>query len=228
MRKLFHLAAALTLLTAATTHAQITNPNDLIAPPPQPIQFHGKHLIEPVADFQWLWQYTLPLPDGNEAGLIADPHFREMLKNNFKAPQSFYRDGALPLAEVAEQYFGMIFSPVEGIDNRYITFNSCVPHDCIRQGLIWVDTATQHPVIVFAATEWTTEGKPDADPDATFNLWVFSNRALDIEHLPPALITAISQWNGKKPQHIQTALLVDPDGTPHKINPAILGATPAN
>ncbi|MGA8939880.1 MAG: hypothetical protein WB439_12025 [Acidobacteriaceae bacterium] len=216
--------AALLLFTATTVRAQITNPDNLIAPPPRNPAIHRPL---PADNLQWLWQYTQPAPNGNEAGLLDDPRFKSMLHDNLKAPQSFFRNGALPLADVAEHYFGMIFSAVRGMDNRYITFNSCVPHDCTSQGLLWIDTAPAHPTIVFVATQWTTEGKSDADPDADFNLWVFSNRPLDPEHPPPTLVTAISKWDYMQPRHIKTALIVDPNGMPHKVDPRILGATPS-
>jgi hypothetical protein len=223
MRTTLHLAAALLLTAAAAASAQVYNPNNLIAPPPPPIQFHGTHVaINP--DLQWLWQYTKPAPNGNEAALLADPHFQSMLHNYLKAPQSFYQDGHLPLAEVAHRYFGAASSPVHGIDNRYITFASCVPDDCDRKALLWADTAPQHPYLVFAATEWTTQGKPQSDPDADFNLWLFSSRAINAAQPPASLVDAIRLWNQ---QHIKTALLIDPDGTPHKINPADFGATPS-
>jgi len=226
MRTTIQLAAALLITITATSRAQVSDPNKLIAPPPPPIRFHGTHVAIP--DLQWLWQYTQPAPDGNEAGLLVDPHFDSLLKDNLKAPQSFFRDGKVPLSAVARSYFGMIFSPVHGIDNRYITFSSCVPHDCTRHGLIWVDTAPQHPIVVFAATEWATEGKPESNPDAEYNLWVFSSRPLDPEHPPATLVTAISDWiSPAAPQHIKTALVIDPDGTPHQVNPTVLGATPS-
>ena len=226
MRTPLQLAALLLTITA-TSRAQISNPDNLIAPPPPPIQFRGKHLVKPVADFQWLWQYTTPAPDGNEGALLTDAHFRSMLRDNLTAPQSFWRDGKLPLADVARLYFSMITGPVHGIDNRYVTFNSCVPHLCYDQGLIWVDTAPQHPTVVFAATEWTTQGKSYADPEADFNLWLFSSRPLDPGHIPQSLVAAIADWNAIAPQHIQIALIIDPDGTPHKVDPATLGATPS-
>jgi hypothetical protein len=222
---LLHLAALLIL--TAPARAQITDPNNLIAPPPPPIQFRGKHLIR-TTDLQWLWQYTQPAPIGNESGLLADPHFRPMLDDNLKAPQAFFRNGKLPLARVAELYFGMILGNVTGIDNRYITFYSCVPHNCTSQGLLWIDTQPQHATVVFAATEWTAEGKSVIEPDADYNLWLFSSRALDIEHPPQSLIEAIAHWRPTAPQHIKTALVIDPDGTPHKINPAAFGATPSS
>jgi hypothetical protein len=224
MRTTLHLAATLLLLGATTTRAQITNPDNLIARPPRnPVH----HPTRPTDDLQWLWQYTQPAPNGNEAGLLADPQFPSFLAENLLTPQSFFRNGKVPLANVAQLYFGMTFSPVRGIGNRYITFNSCVPHDCERHGLIWVDTAPPHPTVVFAATEWTTQGEPEIDPDAEYNLWLFSSRPLDPEHPPPTLIVAISNWNATQPQHIKTALVIDPDGTPHEVNPAALGATPA-
>ena len=73
MTRLLHLAALLTL--TAPVRAQITDPNNLIAPPPPPIQFRGRHLVK-FTDFQWLWQYTQPAPAGNEIGLLTDPHYR--------------------------------------------------------------------------------------------------------------------------------------------------------
>jgi hypothetical protein len=226
MRMTFHLAALFTALTAATMHAQITDPNNLIAPPPPPIQFRGKHLIKPVTDLQWLWQYTTPAPDGNEGALLVDPHFRIMLADQLTAPQAFFREGNVPLADVARLYFGTLSGSVRSEGNRYIWLEGCVQHKCERQGLLWVDTAVQHPTVVFAATEWTTEGKPVEDSNATFNLWLFASRPLSPDHLPPSLVAAISSWNAVAPQHIQTALIIDPDGTPHKVDPSALGAIP--
>lgn len=228
MMRALQLASVCTLVSAsASVRAQITDPNNLIAPPPPPIQFRGKHLVRPNVDFQWMWQYTQPAPHGNEGALLSDPHFAPMLQESLKAPQSFFRDGALPLPDVAQQYFGVSFSSVRAEGNRYISLTGCVLHQCENQGLLWVDTSVQHPTVVFAATQWTTQGVPVDDPGATFNLWVFSSRALDVEHPPAALVDAIAQWNNTSPQHIHAALVVDPDGTPHQVNAAVLGATPA-
>jgi hypothetical protein len=227
MNRLLHLAALFTAFIAATAHAQITDPNNLIAPPPPPIQFRGKHLVRST-DFQWLWRYTQPAPAGNETGLLIDPHYRPMLEDNLKAPQAFFREGRLSLANVAEIYFGVTQGSVRGIDNRYVTFSGCVPHDCMRQGLLWIDTQPQHATVVFAATEWTTQGKPELDPEAAYNLWIFSSRSIDADHLPAALIACLAKWNQTSPQHIAHALLIEPDGTPHKLDPATIGVTPAD
>jgi hypothetical protein len=224
MNRLLHLAALIALPSPAMAHAQITDPNNLIAPPPPPLQFRGKHLIRPT-DLQWLWQYTQPAPVGNESGLLSDPHFGPMLDDNLKGPQAFFRNGALPLPVVVQQYFSNTTGGVHTSGNRYISLAGCAQPECNTHGLLWIDTAVQRPTVVFAATEWTTEGKPVIDPDATFNLWLFSSRTLDPADLPPALLATLSTWNTK--QHIQTALLIDPNGTPHKLNPTLLRPTPA-
>lgn len=226
MMRILQLAFVLTLISAASVRAQITDPNNLIAPPPPPIQFRGRHLVKPTTDFQWMWQYTQPAPNGNEGALLNDPHFAMMLQDNLKAPQSFYRDGTLPLAAVAQQYFGVNFSSVRAEGNRTISLIGCVQHQCEDQGLLWVDTAVQRPTVVFAATQWTAQGAPIEDPNAEFNLWVFTSRALDAEHPPVALVNTIAQWHNENHQRIHAALVIDPDGTPHQVNPAVLGATP--
>jgi len=227
MRPTLQLAVIALALTATAGHAQITDPNNLVAPPPPPIQFRGKHLITKTNDLQWLWQYTTPAPDGNEGALLVDPHFRMMLADELTAPQAFFREGKVRLPDVARLYFGTLSGSVRSEGNRYIWLGGCVQHQCERQGLLWFDTAVQHPTVVFAATEWTTEGKPSEDPDASFNLWLFASRPLDPEHIPQSLVAAISDWNAIAPQHVQTALVIDPDGTPHKVDPAALGATPS-
>jgi hypothetical protein len=222
MRHLLQLAAVTAALAATTAHAQIINPDKLVAPPPPNPARHYPHKSTS-ADVQWLWKYTQPAPNGNLGGLLADSRFPTLLHDQLRAPQSFFRDGHAPLDEAATRYLGTQFS-VTGTDNRYITATGCVPQNCVDQGMLFVDTLGTHPLVVFAATAWTTVGKPSEDPAADFNLWIFPGAALDPEHPPFALTQAISRWNSTAAQHIQTAILVDPDGTPHKVDPSTFGA----
>jgi hypothetical protein len=223
MRMFLHLAATLALTGALATHAQITNPDALIAPPPRNPAQHKP--IQPTDDLQWLWQYTRPEPDGDALALVRDPRFAILLRNQLTAPQPFWRDGADPLWNVASQYFGVTQGGVHSSDNRYITVSGCVPHQCRDQGLLWLDTAPPHPWLVFVATAWVPEGHSYTDPQAAFNLWLFPTRSLDPQHPPASLVHAISEWNRTAPQLINAAIVVDPDGTPHKVNPTLLGAT---
>jgi hypothetical protein len=85
---------------------------------------------------------------------------------------------------------------------------------------LWVDTLPNHVLLIFAATDWTAQSKGMEDPAADFNLWIFSSRALAQQALPEGFLRAALGW--KHPGHIQTAVLVDPDGTPHPLNPITL------
>ena len=53
MRNLLQLAAIFTIATAASTHAQITNPDKLVARPPRNPALRAQ---PPAEDLQWLWQ----------------------------------------------------------------------------------------------------------------------------------------------------------------------------
>jgi len=213
MRCLRQLAAAALLLTIA---------------PGVRAQLNLKHDKPQVEDLSWMWQYTQPAPTGREMDLVQDARFPLLLEHYFQAPQTFWNDGRIPLFKVAERYFGVLFGQVVADEERYLTIYGCVPHLCPDQGMLWVDVHGPRPLLVFAATNWTTQGKPIEDPDANFNLWIFCSAPIDIHKIPKSLIRSISNWNSTQPQHIESAVLVNPDGTPHVVPPASLGATPAS
>ncbi|MBS1823497.1 MAG: hypothetical protein JST61_16250 [Acidobacteria bacterium] len=180
-----------------------------------------------VEDLSWMWQYTQPAPNGRESALVSDARFSLLLEQKLRAPQTFWDGGRPPLAEVAKKYFGVVFDRVVADKDRYLTIYGCVPHLCPNQGMLWVDVHGPHPLLVFAATDWTTQGRESADPNASFNLWVFSSAPIDAARIPRSLIRSIANWNTTQPQRIESAVLVDPDGTPHIVPPTSLGATPA-
>jgi hypothetical protein len=216
MGKCFQLAVVAVALMSGAACAQISNPDNLVAPLPR----NPARPVAPVAavDVQWLWHYAQPGED--ELALLRDERFAALLRVSFQAPQSFWRDGAVPLAEAAREHFGVAQSGVVAEGNRYISVSGCVAHSCPDQGLLWVDTLPKHELLIFAATDWTTQGKGMADPDAEFNLWIFPSRRLDYGVLPEAFVRSALQW--KHAEHIHAAVLVDPDGTPHTLNPSTL------
>lgn len=218
MRTAIQLAATALLLIATRARAQITSPDILVAPAPRPPAARAKPA--PIDDVQWMWHFAQPAPNGDEVGLLRDPRFARLLHDTFKAPQSFWRDGTVSLAEAASQHFGVTQGGVQGEDNRYISLTGCVAHSCPDQGLLWVDTLPNHVLLIFAATDWTAQSKGMEDPAADFNLWIFPSRALAQQALPEGFLRAALGW--KHPGHIQTAVLVDPDGTPHPLNPITL------
>jgi hypothetical protein len=229
MRKVLHLAAAMLFMTgAAATRAQVFDPNNLI---PQPPKSPVHQTPKPFDDMQWLWQYTKPAPGGQASNLRLDARFQTMLRENFKQPQSMWgpTDSREPLATVIPLFLDR-YGAVYAEDNRYITVDGCVPNFCSAEGLLWIDLGRREPLAVFAAVNWTTEGRPVNDPAANYNLWLFSNRNLSADALPLPLTEAIANWNvrlaaaHRMVPHVLHALLVEPDGQPIALDPQLIGA----
>ena len=229
MRHTLHLATALLLIGAATTHAQITNPDNLIAPTPRnPAR---PHHATPTDDLQWLWQFTKPAPLGEAAALRLDARFQTLLADNFKQPQSMWGPPNThePLATIIPLFLTQ-YGAVTATDNRYITIDGCVPSFCAASGLLWIDLGRPHPLAIFAAVNWDPQAHTTDQPQADYNLWLFANHPLDADALPLALTQAIAHWDARLATahrlvpHIAHALLVQPDGTPVALNPEQAGA----
>jgi hypothetical protein len=228
MRTLLQLAATALLLTATTLRAQITNPDKLIAPPPRNPTLH---LPAPADNLQWLWQYTHPAPLGQAANLCIDARFQSFLRDAFPQPQSMWGPPHTheSLATIIPLFLNQ-YGAVTATGNRYITIDGCVPSFCAASGLLWIDLGLSHPLAVFAAVNWDPQAHTTDQPQANYNLWLFSNRELDADALPFALTEAIAHWDIRLASahrlvpHIAHALLVEPDGNPVPLNPDLTGA----
>jgi hypothetical protein len=216
MRNKLHLAAAL-LLTAATT-----------GKPPQGPTHHPAQTTD---DLQWLWQFTKPAPVGRATDLRLDERFHSLLSREFKQPQAMW--GSTPHYEKLTAIIPLFLSAhgdVESDAGRYLTIDGCVPSFCPAHGLLWIDLGSSQPTLVFAAVNWTAQSHTTAEPNADYNLWLFANRQLDPDTLPFALTAAISRWDARLAAahraipHIANAILVEPDGTPHTLDPKATGA----
>jgi len=229
MRTILQLAATLLLTGAATAHAQITDPDNLIAPPPKPPA--TRQASQPADDLQWLWQYAKPAPGGRANDLRLDARFQALLAAAFKQPQAMWGPPGShePLATVIPLFLSRDGN-VTTEDNRYLTVDGCVPSFCSAEGLLWIDLGRRQPLAVFAAVNWTTEGRPVTDPQADYNLWLFPNRDLSPDELPFALTQAIAHWDARLAAahrlvpHIAQAVLVEPDGRPAALDPQMAGA----
>ena len=219
MRSLLQFATLSgTLLSAVTSaEAQLHSPQVTL------------RRAEKAEDLSWLWAYASDAPGGDENRLANDSRFKPFLKRYLTAPQSFWGHGAT-LAETASDFLGGPPGVVIREDNRYLSADACVQHFCPDRGLLWMDLGLSRPLIVFAAIDWISDNKTVDQADATYTMWVFSNRTLSPEHMPSALRRSVARWTeqpssgGKSLQNITRVFVVDPDGTPHPINPTTIGA----
>ena len=227
MRTTLHLAAAV-LLTATTLHAQNNTPDRLIAPPPRNPAIHRP---APADDLQYLWQYTHPSPLGEAAALRLDARFQGFLRDAFPQPQSMWGppNSNEPLATIIPLFLTQ-YGAVTAEQNRYISIDGCVPSFCAASGLLWIDLGRPRPLAVFAAVNWDPQSHTTDQPQASYNLWLFTNHPVDANALPLALTEAIANWDARLATahrlvpHIAHALLVEPDGTPVALDPEQAGA----
>ncbi len=187
------------------------------------------HRTEKAEDLSWLWAYASDAPGADENRLANDPRFKPFLKRSFTAPQSFWGHGAT-LAETAADFLTGPPGSVVRDENRYLSADACVQHFCADRGLLWVDLGLSQPLIVFAAIDWISDNKTASQADAAYTLWVFSNRTLNPGHMPPALRRSVARWTerpsseGEPLENVTRVYVVDPDGTPHPMDPTMIGA----
>jgi len=230
MRRTLQLAASALLLATTALSAQMPTPQ----PPPPQISSPQikKDKKQPKENVEWLWQYGPPPADGRENQLVLDTRFQPFLAQFLTAPQTFWgnpKTGYKSLAETALDFLS-VPDKVLADDNRYLTITGCVFRFCPSRGMLWVDLNGPHPLVVFSAIDWIKDSKTPDQPGAEYTLWTFSNHPIDPDHIPAALIHSIARWTAHPPQgnkeiqQITNAILVDPDGTPHQIKPASIGA----
>jgi len=231
MRRMLQLAALTLLLTAAAAmRAQITSP-DLMGPKTPRNPARGP-VTKPTDPLQWLWAFARPEPIGRAADLRLDARFHALLSNNFNRPQAFWGpepsenqplDAIIPL-------FLSRYGTVTTQQNRYLTVDGCVPDFCAAHGLLWVDLGAPHPLVIFAAVNWSPESHTTDEAAANYNLWLYPNRELSADNLPLAFTESLSHWDARLAAahrivpHIEHATLVEPSGAPYALIPSLVGA----
>ena len=229
MRHKLQLAAALlTGLSLAHTHAQISSPDIIVSKPPRPPQQRRPPNGDTdTGKLQWLWQYTKPEPNGNAAALRFDERFGALLDRTLRQPQAMWGKD-VPIALIVPRFLAR-YGNVTVESERYFTVDGCVPSFCPAHGLLWIDLGSPHPLVVFIAVDWTTEGKATDEHGADFNLWLFPSRELSADAIPVALATSLSHWDARLAAahrlvpHIAHAILVQPSGQPAALDPAQVG-----
>ena len=229
VRKLAYISAVVSLCGAALcARAQITNPDDMVSGPPKPPPPRSRSHEHGAGNVQWLWRYAQPAPNGNAVALRVDERFASLLANSFRQPQAFWGKN-VPLSAAIPRFLDR-YGAVNAKDNRYLTVDGCVPSFCAAHGMLWIDMGATDPLLVFAAVDWTTETHTTDEAQANYNLWLFTNRQVSADALPFALTQAIADWDARLASahrgvpHVAHALLVEPDGQPFPLTPALVGA----
>lgn len=225
MCRTLQLVAAVLLTTAAAACAQIINPDKMVAPPPRN---PARPPVKPADDLQWLWAYAKPVPNGRATALRMDDRFHSLLVHNFHQPQAMWAHRE-PLDAVVPLFLSR-YAVVTAEGNRYLTIDGCVPSFCPAHGLLWMDLGSPHPLMVFAAVNWTAESHTTDQTAADYDLWLYPNRDLSAGALPFALTDSIAHWDARLAAahrlvpHIAHAVLVEPNGAPLALTPSLVGA----
>ena len=219
---------SLAIAGATCGRAQISNPNDMVSGPPKPPPVRQRARGVSSGSLQWIWRYTQPVPNGNAVALREDERFAALLAASFKQQQAFWGKN-VPLATAIPRFLAR-YGEVNTKDNRYVIVDGCVPSFCAAHGLLWVDLSAADPLLVFAAVNWTGEGRTTDDPEAAYDLWLFTNRQVSADALPLAMTEAIADWDARLASahrgvpHVVHALLVEPDGQRYAVKPTLVGA----
>ena len=132
---------------------------------------------------------------GSKAGqdIKWDPNFRALMQASFHQHQYFWRDhGQFPsIPDLVETFIGV----PEGVtlqDNRYLTVDGCVPHDCGDRGMVWIDTASQPRTVIFIVPDRVSTGLHESG--SPMHLWLFASTHLNWQKLPQPLVESVGKW----------------------------------
>lgn len=184
-------------------------------------------------DTSWVRAFALPSSgsqNGQENKLNWDPRFRALLQSSFPQQQFLWRDHGrfMPLPALVQTFIGVPGSVLLD-QERYVTINGCVPHDCGDRGLVWIDTApSRRPPLLFVATSDIHDGPGEAENP--IHLWLFSSIPMDWQKLPPAFLSSLTRWwtsttqagADPVPDNIVLVTLVEPSGEMVDLSPDIL------
>jgi len=155
-----------------------------------------------------------------------------LLKASFPQKQWFWydHDHFTPLPSLVHIFIGV---PGDAIldDNRYVTADGCVPHDCVaNRGMLWIDTGTQPAFLMFAAINPIRSNNPPFES----HLWIYTSRKLSWQPMPAPFLFSLHRWLAAtgEPGYRETdgyhysfsiETIVQPDGVMVDLGPDVLG-----
>jgi hypothetical protein len=128
---------------------------------------------------------------GDENRLVNDPRFELLLKASFPQKQWiwFERGKLLSLPDMVQFFLGV---PGDALldENRYVTLDGCVPHDCDDRGMLWMDTGNERALLIFAGTGMVRSN----DGSSQTHLWIYTSEKLNWQHMPTSFLASLHRW----------------------------------
>lgn len=128
---------------------------------------------------------------GQENRLNWDPRFTALLKGAFPQKQWFWYDHYrfTPLPELIQTFIGVPGNAILD-DNRYVTIDGCVAHDCSANlGMLWSDTEQRPALLLFVGINIVAGSSDNAS-----HLWIFSSANLNWTALPKPFLASLHRW----------------------------------
>jgi hypothetical protein len=89
----------------------------------------------------------------------------DLLKSSLPQQESWWvngHGGSVPVSSIVQEFIAVpkgLF-----VDNdRYVTATGCVPHDCITNGMLWIDAGAHPATVIFVAEVGITSVKGGDD-----------------------------------------------------------------
>jgi hypothetical protein len=193
------------------------------------------HTNKMVADLSWIRSFTVPAESsgkGKENLLNNDPRFVSLLHSSLPQHQFFWHDRGkfTSLPTLVQTFLGV---PDKAVleEQRYAVISGCVPHDCGDRGMVWIDTQSTTPALIFVATDHVNGGAPTKG--SLVHLWMFSSTKLNWQQFPPSFISSTSQWWSTTSkvwdkyfhERVVIVSLVQPSGEIVTLSPALFSLT---
>ncbi len=180
-------------------------------------------------DLAWTRNYAIP--DGSaqsdskapiQRQLSQEPRLMPVLRIAFPQRQWIWKDhGSFwSLPEVARAFLASVNAGHSAWldEDRYVSEEGCVPHDCFDRGLLWIDTDSAAPVMIFALTQIAPAPQGDGS-----HMWIFLSLKRFTYPLPAAFQHSAKRWydasqaQGYK-ENVLLATVVTTDGEQHDIS----------
>jgi len=164
-------------------------------------------------------KFLLEYQSQGNGDVRKDSQFEPLLRRTL--PQSKFFGWGLTLAKGIDTFLNVGTGLVTMDDGRYAVVTGCVAHMCnMDRGLLWVDTQSAPPNVLFVAIDPVDDSQGDTGP---YEVWIYGSQTLhaDGDHLAPLpddFMKQLEDFAGGP--MIASATFVEPDSTHISLSPA--------